>query len=348
MSTPQVILKKPKLSSDLKSLINSTVIAENEENNVTLTSYYEKCINQAIVDGWPRHEISAKLLKELDLKLFQLKQQTNSTIHEEECKINRRWYYQVARKLDCTDPKYQRNLKTDEEPHLKNSSIGEENINFHSHLVLSEIINLCQAIKKKIETENKILFELFDKKTRLNFYKETETIVMNLAESFDDKVKIPKSTEYLFVSIIGESTTSLNKSAIKFMQERLNMANEQNKKIITLKQTNKFLKNLKTSKLELFHPHDIQQSLFDGFVGVQCVCQSWKVRFYEQNKHKLECQDCEKVFPAINLPRCPDCLLLFYRENILKIIENNGRCPNEDCNAPITLYEDLKIWALHG
>lgn len=341
------VLQKPKLSADLKSLINSTVAAENEESNETLTSYYEKCINQAIVDGWPRHEISAKLLKELDLKLFQLKKQTNSEIHQEECKINRTSFHRVARRLDCTDPKYKSNLKEATHESLQNSSVSENNPNFHCHLVLSEIINLCQEIKKKIATHDNILFELFDKKTRTNFYKETETIVKNLDSAYDDKVKVPASLEYLFVSIVGESTTALNIGATQFMQERLNYIQEQGKKIITLKQTNKFLKNLSTSKLELFHPHDLQQALFDGFIGVQCPkCDSWKVREYESNKHRLQCQDCEELFPAINLPRCPNCYMLFYRENILKIIESNNRCP--DCQSPIVLYEDLKQWALHG
>lgn len=341
------VFQKPKVSSDLKLLINSTVIAENEENNETLTSYYEKCINQAIIDGWPKHEISARLLKELDFKLFELKQESNSEIHQEECKINRRWFYETARKLNCTDPKYQRNMKSDEDTHLENSSSDGDVTNFKSILILSEIINLCQEVKKKLSTDNNILFELFNEKTRTNFYKETQTIIENIHSAYDNKVKVPMSSEHMFVSIVGESTTVLNKGATKFMEERLRLTQEQGKKIITQKQTNKFLKNLTISKLELFHPHDLQQALFDGFTGVQCTkCDSWKVRESESSRHKLQCQDCENVFPAINVPRCSNCYLLFYRENVLKIIENNNKCP--DCGESIVLYEDLKQWALHG
>lgn len=341
------VLQKPKVSTDLKSLIKITALAESEENNPTLTSYYEKCINQAIIDGWPKHEISAKLLKELDIKLYQLKKQTNSQIHQEECKINRTSFHRVARRLDCTDPKYKSNLKEATHESLQNGSISEDNINFHCYLVLSEIINLCQEIKRKIATEDKILFELFDKHTRTNFYKETETLVKNLNASFDDKVKVPQSLEYLFVSIVSESGTALNIAATKYMEERLNLIKAQGKKIITLKQTNKFLKNLATSKLEIFHPHDMQQALVDGFIGVQCPkCESWKIREDETSRHRVKCQDCEYVFPAVNLPRCQSCHMLFYKENILKIIENNNKCP--DCGSPVMLYEDLKQWALHG
>ena len=143
-----VVVKKLKFTSELKSLINSTAIAENEENNPTLTSYYEKCINQAIVDGWPKQEISAKLLKELDLKLFELKKQTKSDIHQEECKINRTSFHRVARRLECTNPKFNP-LKQVTHVLPENSSIP--NINIESYNLLSDIIKLSQEVQRKIK-----------------------------------------------------------------------------------------------------------------------------------------------------------------------------------------------------
>lgn len=339
-----VTIKKLKITLDLKLLIDNTVSAENEENNPTLSSYYEKCINQAIVDGWPRQEISAKLLKELDLKLFQLKKLKQPNIHEEECKINRTSFHRVARRLECTNPKFNPNQ---EATHVlpENSSIPE--INVESYNLLSDIINLCHEVQNKIKKDNRILFEIFEKNVRDNFYKECGSLIKNIDAGFDNKVKIPQNIEETFVRILCDSTMALNEGATQFMMERLKLLKSQGKKIITLKQTNKFLRNQSSSKLELFHPHDLQQALFDGFVGVQCIkCLSWKVRFHEIRGHTLHCEDCTENFPAINIPRCQKCHLLFYRENILKIIENNSQCPQ--CQAPLTLYEDLKMWALQG
>jgi len=89
----------------------------------------------------------------------------------------------------------------------------------------------------------------------------------------------------------------------------------------------------------------MQQAIFDDFVGVQCVnCRSWKVRHKTNDSPLVVCQDCLKIFAANNLPRCGECHLPFYRENIVKIIENNSKCPQ--CQHSIILYDDLKSWAL--
>jgi len=345
--------KKPKtetrISVNLQILINTAVAAENEfPENPTLTSYYEKCMNQAMVDGWPTHKISAKLLKEMDQKLYKIRHALNTEIHEEECKINRSLWHRIARKLGCSDPKYITNLKEKGlhtvEP--KNSSNPkQENINFDSFQVLSHLINLCQEVQKKIKANPDLMFEIIPKPIRDNFYLESHTLIKNIGNTFNEKLKIPVNTEQLFVDIFSNTCIALVDAAEQFVLEKTKMLKSNRKKLITLKQTNKFLFNTETSKLYIFFPHNMQQAIFDGFVGIPCVsCNSWKVRHPTNDPSNAVCQKCLKIFPAINLPRCSNCHLPFYRENIIKIIENNSCCPQ--CKNPIILYEDLKMWAL--
>lgn len=338
-------LKLVKLSQPsliLKQLITNTATAELQENskeNTTLADYYEKCITQAMTENiWPKSEISRRLAKKIDNELFLLASVYDPELKPEDIQINKRHWRRVASRLGCTN--------TDMSPHDLVPSLTKNDINFESHKILSNIQILCSEIKNKIKTKDNILFEVLNEKTRKNFYNEYETLINNLDDAFDDKQKVPKNLEYLFVSILCDATMALNEGATEFMEGRIKLLKAQGKKIITLKQTNKFLKNQKVSNLELFHPHDIQNAMFDGFIGVQCECTSWKVLVSELSRHKLQCQDCEKIFPAVNIPRCSTCHLLFYKENIKKIIENNSQCPQ--CSTAIILFEELKIWALHS
>lgn len=339
----QKLVKLSHPSQILKQLITDTASAELQENskeNITLADYYEKCITQAMTENiWPKHEISKRLAKKIDNELFILASINDPELKPEDVQINKRHWRRVASRLGCTN--------TDMSPPNLVPSLTKNDINFESYKILSDIQILCSEIKNKIKTKNNILFEVLNEKTRKNFYNEYETLINNLDDAFDDKQKVPKSVEFLFVSILSDSTIALNEGATEFMEGRIKLLKEQRKNIITLKQTNKFLKNGTVSDLELFHPHDMQNAMFDGFIGVQCEkCTSWKVLVSELTRHKLTCQDCENTFAAVNIPRCQRCHLLFYKENIRKIIENNSQCPQ--CDANITLFEELRMYALHS
>jgi len=235
-----------RISVNLQILINTAVAAENESpENPTLSSYYEKCMNQAMVDGWPQQKISAKLLKEMDQKLYKIRHALKPEIHPEECKINRSLWHRIARKLGCADPKYISNQKKDglHKVEPKNSSkIPETNINFESFNVLSHIINLCKEVQKKIKANPNLLFEIFPESTRTNFYLETHTLINNINNAFNEKSKIPKNTEQLFVHLLSDTTVALSAGAEQFALEKIKMLKSNRKKLITLKQANKFFK----------------------------------------------------------------------------------------------------------
>jgi len=346
MSTTIII--KNKISPDLKLLINNTIIAENEENNPTLTSYYEKCINQAIVDGWPQHTISQKLLKELDKKLFHYKHNTTPNITIEECKINRSLWHRTTRRLNCSDPKFKTN-ELDKAPHVEpdNSSkvTPENNINYDAHHILSHLVTVIQNIQKKIKTSPNLSFEIFDKPQRDNFYKELTTVMINIDHTYNEKLKVPENTEHLFVNIFCHTNILLSEGGTKFATQKLKMLATQRKNLITLKQINKFTNNESSSTLQLFHSHTLDQALFDGFTGAQCEkCNSWKTREETNNKHKIYCEDCRHIMTGKTIPRCNNCKLLFHKETIKKIIENHNKCPQ--CHENILLYEELRMWAL--
>ena len=65
--------KTIQLSSSLNHLTDETVKFElDQEEDQTLSDYYEKCMDQAHIDGVPKYEVSKTVLHILDEKLYQL------------------------------------------------------------------------------------------------------------------------------------------------------------------------------------------------------------------------------------------------------------------------------------
>jgi len=129
-----------------------------------------------------------------------------------------------------------------------------------------------------------------------------------------------------------------NKCAEIFMEQNLIHLKEQGK-FLTLKQATKFQKGNKQSQQLILQPISRDTALYEGYLGIQCTCGSWRVYEIPQG---LECYDCDKKLPKQYIPKCTFCQIPLYKERLLHIAKTK-HC--EDCNSEIDLPQELIEYA---
>ena len=113
-------------------------------------------------------------------------------------------------------------------------------------------------------------------------------------------------------------------------------------KFFTLKQATKFQKGSKQSQLIILKPNSRETALYGGYSGVQCTCNSWRVRT-RQDDNKLECYDCDKVMPQGHISKCEHCQIPLYKERLTWMVKHHNECQN--CETKNDLPEELIVYA---
>jgi len=313
-----------------------SIVIENElsvdpPNNEVL---WVKMGTQLEIEGIPDKDISTIIKKDIEDKLYEKQPQD---LKDYTSRVEFSWhsghYFRVMQKHRWTNPNMARNI----------APLREQEIvpyaNSEMKTLCYDIINLCKILIEK--SKNNIPFEeLFGKKKMQEFYKQSHTVINNCKNAIDHKTKVPKNTEIFLLEYLGTILGSTNKCAEMFMEQNLMRLKKQGK-FFTLKQATKFQKGMKQSQQFILKPSSRDAAIFLDYVGVQCVCGSFRVR-QKADSYKLECYDCSVSIPQGHISKCNNCRIPLYKERLLHIVKTN-RC--ENCNEIVDLPQELVDFA---
>ncbi len=311
---------------------------QHERGNDSLKQSWIKLATQLEIEGIPKYKIST-IGKQIiiEKKKEHLEKLNVSQEELNEVSISG-WWREVMSELDFTDSKYSSSSEaTDTSP--ENSSINTTNIHQPNQEVIDIFMDIKEICSLGIDKakNTKEFEEIFNKKQIREFYKQQRAFISNCKDVLDDKTKIPVNTELLFIECVTTAAGGLNNAVKLFHKARMQLLEDQGKKLITAKQTAKYLNGDKASKLPLLSPSSRDAAIFGKYFGVQCECGSWRVRPKNEGT-KVECYDCSLEFAAKTISKCSYCQTPLYKESLQHIIKTN-RC--ENCNTEITLPQKL-------
>jgi len=314
----------------LNNVIENELIIHDKPNNEFL---WVQMGNQLEIEGVVKNQISKIMRRDIEDKLYE--KQFKDFMPREEYRWHNGSYWLVTKKNGWTDDTMARHT-LDPTQDQTNSSINTKFPNqelIDIFMGLKEICNL--GIDKAKNTKE--FEELFDKKETREFYKQQRAFISNCKDILDDKTKIPVNTELLFIECVTRAEGGLNNAVKLFHKTRMQLLDDQGKKLITAKQTAKYLNGDKASKLPLLKPNSRDSAIFGKYFGVQCECGSWRVRI-KNDGNKVECFDCDLEFVAKTLSKCTYCQTPLYKESLQHILKTN-KC--ENCDTEIILPEEL-------
>jgi len=330
-----------KPSNDAYRLAQAAALAEinSEESNTSLKKIWIDLGNQLQIEGIPSENICV-----IASDLILTKKSEKTGIPKKELRQSG-YFYRVYNEEGWTNQFFARNT-TVPLGEQENSSINttdknttnQEMIDIFLHI--KEICTLgIQKVKELPEFET-----IFGQKETREFYRQTRSYITNCRYILDNKTKIPENTELLFLECVSTSKESLHVAVKIFHDSRMKLLEQQGKKLITAKQTSKYLHGEKESKLPLLKPNTRDSAVFADYFGVQCEnseCKSWRVR-QQADTQKIQCFDCGLLFNAKTISKCRYCQMPLFKENLQHIIKTN-KC--ENCNTDVILPEELVQYA---
>lgn len=331
MSQESII--KPSLDAYRLADVAALEELQHERDNNSLKQSWIKLADQLELEGIPKHKISTVGKQIIIQKKKEYLEKLNVSQEKLDAISISGWWYDVMNEQGCTDPHYS-HIATDTE--RQNSSINTKLPNQEMIDIFMDIKEICNLGIDKAKNI-KEFEELFDKKETREFYKQQRVFISNCKDVLDDKTKIPVNTELLFIECVTIAEGGLNNAVKLFHKTRMQLLDDQGKKLITAKQTAKYLNGDKASKLPLLKPNSRDSAIFGKYFGVKCECGSWRIRIKNEG-NKVECFDCDLEFIAKTLSKCTYCQTPLYTENLQHILKTN-RC--ENCNTEITLPDEL-------
>lgn len=301
-------------SKSYLSLIQEAASNEHEKEHTELNQDIWIKIGETLLsENVPKEKIGSMIQKDVEAILWE---KSDKQEDRKDFKWHNGHFYRVIRKQGWN--------KTNLTPPRDSSS---EQRNLESIVRLEKTKRICDiAIAKLKELDS--LSNIFSADELKEFYDEWDVILSNVQVSFDEKIKIPENTELLLLNCITPLTTqSLHHMAIQFMVIRTDQLRKEGH-ALTPKQVKKYKMGGKASTLELLHPNSRDTAIFGKYSGIQCTCESWKVKKIP-NTNNLECLKCDRIFPTQSIPKCNNCSIPFYTETIQKMIESKKtKCPN--------------------
>jgi len=324
-------------SKDYHNLLNTVI--ENElsadiPNNKVL---WVAMGNELEIQGIEKSQISTIVRKDIEDKLWE--QEFKEEYAREDYRYCNSKYYEVMKVNGWTNPEMARNVSNDNlDPRVDQEIVPYTNPKMKE--VNYDIINLCRILIDK--SKGGISFEeVFGEKKMNEWYKQMHTVINNCKNAIDHKTKVPKNTELFLLECLSTILGSVNKCAEIFMEQNLIKLKEQGK-FFTLKQATKFQKGMKQSQLHTLKPTSRDTALFLDYIGIQCICGSYRVR-QKLDSYKLECYDCDNVLPpSHHISKCEHCKVPLYKERLLHIVKTR-KC--ENCDEIVDLPQELVEYA---
>lgn len=299
----------PNISKIADALSQKIAVMELSDNckSDNLKILYKEFLNTLLLDGVQKTRVSLygmqiivnKKGKLVNIKGF-LPQLTNEN--------SRGIYAQAAMELGLIEKKEKKNYNTDYNYELENIEyikLIEETANFLQKSVLLKLRknHFASLLKGKKD------ITLHDWRAQLDIAKSF----------FDHKVKVPIHTQHILLYNIATMATH-NEAAKEYFSHCVSAYT------IIGKQMSKYKRGAIKKVPTLFEPQDRISAMMFNYLGVRCICDSWRVIKYESFNYKSICMDCDLVTDIIQPIKCNTCSILFYKEDFDEI-KNKRKCP---------------------
>ena len=345
-----LVVNTVQFSSEFNHLVSNTVKCElQQKDDKTLSEYYQKCMDQAHMDGVSKHEVSKIVLHILDEKLFNLRKKDDKTITPEECKINRTLYFRVSSKLDYRDPNQVRNTKFDPPVDQENSSLYAGKVGSftgENQKTIRSLIDFIQTIKLlrdylhnnpfTLQIPKNVLDDIL---TRINAYN------VNASDYLNNKQTVPLNSQMIFMQCYNECSDINNLFGLFFDEiKRVHVENRKNTKKTNQILTSKELKKYSGRELTKLHASleftSSNEARLNGFYGQQCPnCKGFRTNVINGNSNRVYCIQCHNTKGRESMPRehfviCPRCRFIITSKDI------KGKCPH--CEIEIIIPAQMK------
>lgn len=311
----------------LSNVIENELEQSNKPNNEVL---WVQMINQLEIEGVKKIEISSIIRKDIEDKIYE--KEYSNLIPRNEYHWHSGHFYRVMKKNGCGH--------IDSPEGEDNSSINTPNQDMKN--LCDDVIDVCRTLKEKAAASEE-LYKIFGLKFMREFYKQRGTVMENCRNAIDEKTKVPKNTELFLLESLSTVLGNTHKCAEVFQDQIIKLMKDEGK-FLTLKQATKFQRGGKQSQLPLLKPTSRDTAIFSGYWGIQCVCESWRVRLKENNHSMLECFDCEKTFSKEFISKCTHCQIPLYKERLQYMVKHNNKCESCQCenDLPQEIIESIK------
>jgi len=323
-----------KISKDYHNYLNT--VTENIINIVPDSANQELWIkmgNQLEIDSVPKEMISTIMRKDIEQILY------DKIYHEFSPREDYKWhngtYWLVTKNHGWINPEMARNTG-DVDPSRIKGIVPHNNKELKA--ISYDLINLCRIIIDKSK-DCESFESVFGEKQMSEFYKQLHTMINNCKDAIDSKTKVPRDTAIFLLGYLSTVLGNVNKCAELFMKNNLLHLQEQGN-YLTSKQASKFQKGMKQSQQIILNPINRDTAIYEGYTGIQCTCDSWRVRHTPDG---LECYDCDKIITGVYIAKCTSCYTPLYKNRLLHIV-NTGKCKNcdEKVDLPPALIEYAK------
>lgn len=318
-------------SKDYQNLLDNVIENELLFEPKTNAELWVKMGEELEIEKIPKYQISTIIRKDIEDKLFE----KQKDVPREECKYHSGYFFEIMNNHEWINPSMIRRGKFG--PPQDQKIVPHNNSEMKA--ICYDVINLCRILIDKSK-DGTPFEDTFGEKQMSEFYKQSHTMINNCKDAIDSKTKVPRDTEIFLLSYLSTVIGNVNKCAELFMRNNLSLL-EQQGKFLTTKQASKFQKGMKQSQQFILKPVDRDTAIYEGYTGIQCTCNSWRVR-PTQNMNGLECYDCSNIIKGVYIAKCESCHTPLYKKRLLHIV-TTGKCKN--CNELVDLPDTLIEYA---
>ncbi|GEM_PF-2676700 len=274
-------------------------------NNIQTKSYHiRKAAEAAEQAGWPKKEISKRLLE---------------LIFKHDYNISRSLVYRICSPLGYSE--------SDSELDQSSPMIGQENSSIYTAFE-QENEQLITQIEKEIDIKKAIISKLRTSAFLTKIPREERKELLycyavhnkNIGMEWDGRKDV---SERQYFILYEASTAAIND---KVTELYIKMVKDW--KPLTGKQYHKLKVGITRMIHPLFEPKNQQEAIDRGFYGIQCRCGSWRVLIEKEptKEFKVQCCKCQLIFePKTETFSAKNSIIL-----------------DEKINTVLTNYDDFK------
>ena len=329
------------LSDEFDHLAREAVREEMSiEGTGMLKDYYNRCFDQALIDGVEPTKIGKVVLDQLNKHKEVMVKAERPDAAPAECIINQRWYYQVAAAAGYTDPAYHRNVsEPDESTHQGNTSTdGHTRIGMHT-VENQQLITALGRYGVHLKVMRSHLHDRMfttvmpgtvveDIITRINAWCD------NCEDYFNLKQVMPVNSQVIFLEMYNVAS-GINDAFARYFDEVRKIhiddrtRTKKSNSILTAKELKKIINRDVMRLSTILEPKSANDARLNGFYGQQCQCGSFRTRI-DSEDGMIVCSKCHAKMERASYLVCNVCQYFQSTERLI-----DGKCPTPGCGNSI-------------
>ena len=331
-----------KLSDEFDHLAREAVREEmNIDGSGMLKDYYQRCFDQALIDGVEPTQISRTVLERLNRHKETLVRAERPDAAPSECVINARWYYKVAAAAGYTDPEYNRiGGELGESAHQGNTSTeGYQRIGKHTvenHDIISAIDRYITHLKTmRGHLHDRMFASVMPGTVVEDILLRITAWCDNCEDYFNLKQVMPVNSQVIFLDMYNVASGINDAFGLYFDEvRRIHIEDRSRTKksnsILTAKELKKIINRDVMRLSTILEPKSANDARLNGFYGQECSqCGSYRTRV-DSEDGMVACSKCHHKMERASYLVCRVCQ---YFQSTEKLVD--GKCPTPGCGNDI-------------